>query len=70
MHTANGVRVLSIVDIEHGTMRTLDVNGLAVDYWVAWLPGTTSELLFGSRSGIRRFASGPASSRSRPMGVA
>ena len=51
VHKANGVRVLSIVDIEHGTMRTLDVNGLAVDYWVAWLPGTTSELLFGSRSG-------------------
>ena len=51
VHEANGVRVLSIVDIEHGTMRTLDVNGLDVDYWVAWLPGTTSELLFGSRSG-------------------
>ena len=51
VHTVNGVRVLSIVDIEHGTMRTLDVNGLAVDYWVAWLPGTTSELLFGSRTG-------------------
>ena len=49
--TAKGVRVLSIVDIEHGTMRTLDVNGLDVDYWVAWLPGTTSELLFGSRTG-------------------
>ncbi len=49
--TANGVRALSIVDIEHGTMRTLDVNGLVVDYWVAWLPGTTSELLFGSRTG-------------------
>ena len=32
-------------------MRTLDVNGLDVDYWVAWLPGTTSELLFGSRTG-------------------
>jgi len=29
----------------------LDVNGLDVDYWVAWLPGTTSELLFGSRTG-------------------
>jgi hypothetical protein len=51
VHTANGVRVLSIVDIEHGTMRTLDVNGLVVDYWVSYLPGTTSELLFGSRSG-------------------
>ena len=51
VHTVNGVRVLSIVDIEHGTMRTLDVNGLDVDYWVAWLPGTTSELLFGSRTG-------------------
>jgi hypothetical protein len=51
IHAVNGVRVLSIVDIEHGTMRTLDVKGLAVDYWVAWLPGTTSELLFGSRTG-------------------
>jgi hypothetical protein len=51
VHAANGVRVLSIVDIEHGTMRTLDVNGLVVDYWVSWLPGTTSELLFGSRTG-------------------
>ena len=58
VHTANGVRVLSIVDIEHGTMRTLDMNGLDVDYWVAWLPGTTSELLFGSRSRIRRFGAG------------
>jgi hypothetical protein len=48
--TAKGVRVLSIVDVEHGTMRTLGVNGLVVDYWVAWLPGTTSELLFGSRT--------------------
>jgi Tol biopolymer transport system component len=31
-------------------MRTLDVNGLVVDYWVSWLPGTTSELVFGSRT--------------------
>jgi hypothetical protein len=51
VHAVNGVRVLSIVDIEHGTMRTLDVNGLAVDYWVFWLPGASSELLFGSRTG-------------------
>jgi len=51
VHTADDVRALSIVDIEHGTMRTLDVNGLDVDYWVAFLPGTTSELLFGSRTG-------------------
>ena len=51
VHAANGVAVLSIVDIEHGTMRTLDVNGLVVDYWVFWLPGTTSELLFGSHAG-------------------
>ena len=54
VHGAEGARVLSIVDIEHGTMRSLDVNGLGVDYWVAWLPGTTSELLFGSRRGFRR----------------
>ena len=32
-------------------MRDLDVNGLNVDYSVAWLPGTTSELLFGSLTG-------------------
>ena len=51
VHEVNGVRVLSIVDIEQGTMRTLDVKGLDVDYWVAFLPGTTSELLFGSRTG-------------------
>jgi hypothetical protein len=51
VHAANGVPVLSVVDIEHGTMRTLDVNGLVVDYWVSWLPGTTSELLFGSHAG-------------------
>jgi hypothetical protein len=50
VHKVNGVGVLSIVDIEHGTMRTLDVKGLDVDYWVAYLPGTTSELLFGSRT--------------------
>ena len=51
VHGAEGARALSIVDIEHGTMRTLGVNGLDVDYWVAWLPGTTSELLFGSIAG-------------------
>ena len=51
VHAVNGVPVLSIVDIEHGTMRTLDVNGLDVDYWVSWLPGPTSELLFGTRTG-------------------
>ncbi len=50
VHTADGVRVISIVDIENGTLRTLDVNGLDVDYWVAFLPGTTSELLFGTRT--------------------
>ena len=32
-------------------MRTLNVNSLDVDYWVAWRPGTTSELLFGTRTG-------------------
>jgi hypothetical protein len=51
VHKVNGVNVLSIVDIEQGTMRTLNTNGVAVDYWVFWLPGTASELLFGSRSG-------------------
>ena len=50
MSTVKGVPALSIVDIEHGTMRTLGVNGLVVDYWVAWRPGTTSELLFGTRT--------------------
>jgi len=47
----DGVRSLSIVDVEHGTMRTLDVNGLAVDNWVDFRPGTNSELIFGTRSG-------------------
>jgi len=51
VQVVDGVRVLSIVDVEHGTMRTLDVNGLAVDYWVAFRPGTNSELIFGTRSG-------------------
>ena len=51
VNAPHGVRVLSIVDVEHGTMRNLDVNRLDVDYWVAWLPGTTSELLFGSIAG-------------------
>jgi dipeptidyl aminopeptidase/acylaminoacyl peptidase len=48
---ADGVTVLSVVDIEHGTIRDLNVNGLSVDYWVAYVPGTTSELMFGSRTG-------------------
>jgi Tol biopolymer transport system component len=51
VHSTNGVPVLSIVDIEQGTRRTLDVDGLPVDYWASWLPGTTSELLFGSHAG-------------------
>lgn len=51
MHTANGVRVLSIVDIEHGTIRTLDVGALVVDNSVFWRPGTTSELIFTSHTG-------------------
>jgi hypothetical protein len=51
VHTADGVRVISIVDTENGTMRKLDVNGLHVDYWVAFRAGKTSELLFGSRTG-------------------
>jgi len=50
VHSTDGVRVLSIVDVEQGTMRALDVKGLDVDYWVAWLPGATSELLFGTRT--------------------
>jgi hypothetical protein len=48
VHTANGARVLSIVDIEHGTIRTLDVGALVVDNSVSWRPGTTSELIFTS----------------------
>jgi len=50
VHKVDGVSVLSIVDIEHGAMRTLDVNGLDVDYWVSFRPATTSEMLFGSRT--------------------
>ena len=51
VHTADGVRVLSIIDVDHGTLRTLDVGGLPVDNSVYWLPGTTSELIFTSHSG-------------------
>ncbi len=68
--TAKGVRVLSIVDIEHGTMRTLRrerpgrrlLGGLAARHA---LRNCSSAAV--PRPPIR---SGPASTRSRPMGVA
>ncbi len=51
VHTDGGVRALSIIDVDHGTLRTLDVGGLPVDNSVYWRPGTTSELIFTSHSG-------------------
>jgi hypothetical protein len=51
VHTVDEVRVLSIIDIESGTLRTLDVNHVAVDNSVYWRPGATSELIFSSHAG-------------------
>jgi dipeptidyl aminopeptidase/acylaminoacyl peptidase len=51
VHTVTGKRVLSIVDVDSGTFRTLDVGGRPVDNSVFWRPGTTSELIFTSHSG-------------------
>jgi Tol biopolymer transport system component len=51
VHTVGAARVLSIIDIEHGTLRTLDVNHVVVDNSVFWRPGTTSELIFSSHAG-------------------
>jgi hypothetical protein len=51
VHTANDTRVLSIVDVDRGTIRMLDVGGLVVDNSVYWRPGTKSELIFTSHAG-------------------
>ncbi len=51
VHTANDARVLSIVDVDRGTIRSLDVDGMIVDNAVFWRPGTTSELVFTSHTG-------------------
>ena len=51
VHAVNDTRVLSIVDVDRGTIRTQDVGGLAVDNSVYWRPGTTSELIFTSHAG-------------------
>jgi Tol biopolymer transport system component len=50
VHTVTGKRVLSIVDVDHGTLKMLDVGGRPVDNSVYWRPGTTSELIFTSHS--------------------
>ena len=44
VHTVTGKRVLSIVDVKNGTLRTLDVGGRPIDNAVYWRPGTTSEI--------------------------
>jgi hypothetical protein len=51
VHAVDGARVLSVVDVESGTLRTLDTGGLVVDNSVYWLPGVASELLFSSHTG-------------------
>jgi dipeptidyl aminopeptidase/acylaminoacyl peptidase len=51
VHAIDGARVLSIVDVDKGTLRTLDTGGLVVDNSVYWRPGTASKLLFSSHAG-------------------
>lgn len=51
VHTVDDTRVLSIVDVDSGTIRDLDVGGLIVDNSVYWRPGTISELIFTSHTG-------------------
>jgi Tol biopolymer transport system component len=51
VHNLNQMRVLSIVDIDGGTIRTLDLGGLAVDNSVYWRPTAGSELIFTARTG-------------------
>jgi len=50
VHTVTGKRVLSIIDVDSGTLRTLDVGGRPVDNAVYWRPATTSEMIFTSHS--------------------
>jgi len=49
VHTLDGKRVLSIVDVEAGRLRTLDVGGLEVDNSVSSRPPNGTELLFTAR---------------------
>lgn len=49
VHTLDGNRVLSIVDVNAGTLLTLDVGGLEVDNSVYWRPPNGTDLLFTAR---------------------
>lgn len=49
VHTLDGKRVLSIVDVEAGTLQTLGLGGLEVDNDVYWRPPNGTELLFTAR---------------------
>jgi hypothetical protein len=51
VHTKNDTRVLSIVDVDTGSVRTLDVHRVRVDNSVFWRPGATSELIFTAHAG-------------------
>src|ERR1044072_9291177 len=52
VHTGNNDRLLSIVDVDTGSVRTLDVHRVRVDNAVYWRPGTTSELVFSAHAGV------------------
>jgi hypothetical protein len=69
VHTVNQTRVLSIVEIDGGTIRTLDLGGLAVDNSVYWRPTAGSELIFTARTGSGSLTLRPCTP-SRPTGVA
>ncbi len=49
VHTLEGKRVLSIVDVEAGTLQTLGLRGLEVDNSVYWRPPNGTELVFSAR---------------------
>ena len=66
VHTVTSKRVLSIVDVNNGTLRTLDVGGRPVDNAVYWRPGTTSEIIFTSHSQPGNSARAGIFSNSRP----
>jgi len=52
VHTVNNDRLLSVVDVDTGSVRTLDVHRVRVDNAVYWRPGTTSELVFSAHAGV------------------
>jgi Tol biopolymer transport system component len=52
VHTVENRRVLSIVDVGAGAIRTLDLDGIPVDNAVFWRPGTADELVFSSHYGL------------------